>query len=265
MRFKGPIISLSILAALFIYYAWKHPSPVQDFMNPQIRRLYDRTESLDIRENDATAVRMTMGEAAVDVLLPILLDRSESAELRCAVAYELRELKDSRIKEAFEKMKHESKNLERCGEGVEISESIDAAKEHYALVAERLKEDKPPESLLNDKYPEVRQVACERLGATRQVTAIKPLLVALNDKNKNVRHAAARALIKIRHPEVVRQFISILKDEKSPATDLAYLGLLELTGAGIPKDYSEWEKWLHENDQTLDFYLDVNSKNAFPE
>ena len=78
MRFKAPIISLSILAAMFIYYAWKHPSPVKEFMSPQIQRFYDRTESVEIRENDATAIRMTMDKTAIDILLPVLLDQ-ESA------------------------------------------------------------------------------------------------------------------------------------------------------------------------------------------
>jgi hypothetical protein len=41
--------------------------------------------------------------------------------------------------------------------------------------------------------------------------------------------------------------------------------LLELTGTGIPKNYALWEKWLQENEHILNFYLEVNSKNAFPE
>ncbi len=264
MRFKGPIISLSILAAMFIYYAWKHPSPVREFMKPQIQRLYDRTESLEVRKNDATAVRMVMGAESIDFLLPILLNQNEPAELRCAVAYELKELKKPRVEEVFKDMKQLNVEMESCGEGLEITASVETQRKHDALLWEIPKMEFPV-SYLNDKNPEIRHAACERLGNSKNLDAIKILVAALNDKNKSVRHAAARALIKIRHPEVVRQFIAVLKDENSPATDLAYLALLELTGTGIPKNYAMWEKWLQENDHIMNFYLEVNSKNAFPE
>lgn len=264
MRFKGPIISLSILAAMFIYYAWKHPSPVQDFMSPQIQRFYDRTESLDIRENDATAIRMTMGKAAIDILLPVLVDQSESSELRCSVAYELKEIRDPRVEEIFNKMKEQNVPMERCGDKLEITASKESIKKHDALLWEIPKMEFP-DSYAHDKNPEIRQAACERLKNTKNYQAIKVLVDVLNDKNKTVRVAAARALIKIRHPEVIRQFVAILKDENSPISDLAYLSLLELTGVGIPKNYEMWQKWLQENDQNLSFYLEVNSRNAFPE
>jgi HEAT repeat protein len=264
MRFKGPIISLSILAAMFIYYAWKHPSPVKDMMSPQIQRLYDRTEELDIRENDATAVRIAMGKESYNVLLPILLDQSESSELRCTVAYELKELKDPRVEEVFKKMKKSNVAMERCGDDLEITASKESIKKDNALIWQIAKMEFP-DSYVQDKNPEIRQAACERLGNTKKEQAIKILVDALNDKNKNVQHAAARALIKIRHPEVVRQLVAILKNENSPASDLAYLGLLELTGTGIPKNYAIWQKWLEENEQNLNFFLEVNSKNAFPE
>lgn len=264
MRFKGPIISLSILAALFIYYAWKHPSPVKEFMNPQIQRFYDRTESLDIRENDATAIRMTMGKEAINILLPVLVDQGEPLELRCAVAYELKEIKDARVEEVFQKMKQQNVEMERCGDKLEITASKESIKKHNAVIWEIPKMEFP-DSYVHDKNPEIRQAACERLGNTRNVQAIQILVDALNDQNKTVRLAAARALIKIRHPEVVRQFVGILKNENSPASELAYLALLELTGTGIPKNYTMWQQWLEENDQNLNFYLEVNSKNAFPE
>jgi HEAT repeat protein len=264
MRFKGPIISLSILAAMFIYYAWKHPSPVKEFMNPQIQRFYDRTEAVEIRENDATAIRMTMDKAAIDILLPVLLDQCEPSELRCTVAYELKEIKDARVEEIFKKMNQQNVEMERCGEKLEITASRESIKKHNALIWEIPKMEFPV-SYLNDKNPEIRQAACERLGNSKNLDAIKILVAALNDKNKNVRHAAVRALIKIRHPEVVRQFVAVLKDENSPVVDLAYLALLELTGTGIPKNYAMWEKWLQENDHILNFYLEVNSKKAFPE
>jgi hypothetical protein len=264
MRFKGPIISLSILAAMFIYYAWKHPSPVKEFMNPQIQRLYDRTEQLEIRENDATAVRMTMGKESIKILMPILLDQSESLELRCTVAYELKELKDPGVDETFKKMKQSNVAMERCGDDLEITASRESIKKHDPLVWQ-IANMEFPDSYVHDKNPEIRQAACERLGNTKNEKAIKILVEALNDKNKNVRHAATRALIKIRQPEVINQFIAILKNENSDASDLAYLGLLELTGTGIPKNYAMWEKWLQENNQNLNFYLEVNSKNAFPE
>jgi hypothetical protein len=264
MRFKGPIISLSILAAMFIYYAWKHPSPVKEFMNPQIQRLYDRTEQLEIRENDATAVRMTMGNEAINILMPILLDQSEPIELRCTIAYELKELKDAHVEEVFKKMKQRNVAMERCGDDLEITASKESINKHDPLVWQIAKMEFP-ESYVHDKNPEIRQAACARLGNSKNEQAIKLLVGALNDKNKNVRHAAARALIKIRHPEVVHQFVAILKNENSDASDLAYLGLLELTGTGIPKNYAMWEKWLQENNQNLNFYLEVNSKNAFPE
>lgn len=265
MRFKGPIISLSILAAMFIYYAWKHPSPVKDFMNPQIQRLYDRTEELEIRENDVTAVRMTMGTGAIDILLPILFDQSEPIELRCTVAYELKEIKDPRVDEAFKKMKQQNVEMESCGGDLEITASRKAVKKDDALLSQIPKMESPPVSYIHHPNPEVRQATCEGLGKTKNYDAIKPLIEALNDKNKNVRHAAVRGLIKIRHPEVVRQFILVLKDENAPASDLAHLALLELTGTGIPKNYAMWDEWLQENNQILDFYLGVNSKNAFPE
>jgi HEAT repeat protein len=265
MRFKGPIISLSILAAMFIYYAWKHPSPVKDFMNPQIQRFYDRTESIDIRENDATAIRMTMGKEAIDILLPILLDRSESSELRCTVAYELKEIKDPRVEEIFKKMKQQNVAMEQCDEKLEITASTQSMNKQHDPLVWQISKMEFPNSYIQDKNPEIRQAACERLGSTKNYEAIKFLVAALNDKNKSVRHAAVRGLIKIRHPEVVRQLIALLKNENSPAADLAHLALLELTGTGIPKNYALWEKWLEENNQSLDFYLNVNSKNAFPE
>jgi hypothetical protein len=264
MRFKGPIISLSILAAMFIYYAWKHPSPVRDLMNPQIQRLYDRTQELDIRENDATAVRMTMGKESIKILMPILLDQTEVLELRCTVAYELKELKDPSVEEVFDKMKKMNVAMERCGDNLEITASKESIKKHDPLVWQ-IANMEFPVSYVHDNNPEIRQAACERLGNSKNGEAITILVDALNDKNKNVRHAAARALIKIRHPEVVRQFIFILKNENSAASDLAYLGLLELTGTGIPKNYAMWQKWFEENNQNLNFFLEVNSKNAFPE
>src|SRR5262245_34802805 len=234
MRFKGPIISLSILAAMFIEYAWKHPSPVKDFMSPQIQRLYDRTEQLEIRTNDATAVRMTMGKESINIWMPILLYQSESLELRCTVAYELKELKDPRVEEVFKKMKETNVAMERCGDNLEITASKESIKKHDPLIRQ-VANMEFPESYVHDKNPEIRQAACERLGNTKNERAIKILVDALNDKNKTVRLAAARALIKIRHPEVVHQFVAILKNENSPASDVAYLGLLELTGTGIPK------------------------------
>jgi len=264
MRFKGPIISLSVLAAMFIYYAWKHPSPVKDFMSPQIQRLYDRTEELDIRENDATAVRIAMGKESINVLMPILLDQTESLELRCTVAYELKELKDPRVEEMFKTMKKTNVAMERCGDNLEITASKESIKKHDPLVWQIAKMEFP-DTYVRDKNPEIRQAACERLGSTKNERAIKILVDALNDKNKNVQHAAARALIKIRQPEVIRQFIAILKNENSASSDLAYLGLLELTGTGIPKNFAMWQKWLEENNQNLNFFLEVNSRNAFPE
>ena len=267
MRFKAPIISLSIFAAILIYYAWKHPSPVKEFMTPQIQRLHNRVETLELRENDATAIRMALGEEAVDILLPILVDQSEPIELRCTVAYELKQLKDARVKNVFEKMKQQSKDMERCGNDLEISASRDPVKARNSLVLEKLQgAQHSMESLfalLKDQYPEVRQAACEALGNTHSVHAIKPLAATLNDKNKNVRHAAARGLIKIRHPDVVREFVFVLKDENSPAGDLAHLALLELTGTGIPKDFTMWMEWFQQNEQVLNFFLEVNSKNAF--
>jgi HEAT repeat protein len=264
MRFKGPIISLAVLAAVFIYYAWKHPSPVQDMMSPQIQRFYDRTQELDVRENDSTAIRIAMGKESINILMPVLLDQTEPLELRCTVAYDLKELKDPRVEEVFKKMKKANVALERCGDDLEITASKESIKKHDALVWQIAKMEYPA-SYVQDKNAEIRQAACERLGNIKNEQAIKVLVDALNDKNKNVQHAAARALIKIRHPEVVRQFVAILKNENSSASDLAYLGLLELTGTGIPKNYAMWQKWLEENNQNLNFFLEVNSKNAFPE
>ena len=160
-------------------------------------------------------------------------------------------------------MKQQNVEMERCGENLEITASKQSMKKHDALIWEIPKMEFPV-SYLKDKNPEIRQAACERLGNSKNLDAIK-ILVAASSENKNGRHAAARALIKIRHPEVVRQFVAILKDENSTAADLAYLALLELTGTGIPKNYAMWEKWLQENDHLLNFYLEVNSKNAFPE
>ena len=64
------------------------------------------------------------------------------------------------------------------------------------------------------KDEQLRQLAAEALGQTRDARAVKPLITALDDTDAKVRRAAAEALGQIGDVRAVRPLVATLKGEK---------------------------------------------------
>ncbi len=88
--------------------------------------------------------------------------------------------------------------------------------------------------LLTDKDEDVRESAAEALGELGDERAIGPLVQALKDKDAGVRESAVEALRHIGGEAVIRPLMDALKDEDEDVREAAADALKELTG----KDFS---------------------------
>jgi hypothetical protein len=84
--------------------------------------------------------------------------------------------------------------------------------------------------LLNDKDGDVRESAAEALGELGDERAIAPLVQALKDKDAGVRESAVDALGRIGGEAVIRPLMDALKDEDEDVREAAATALKNLTG-----------------------------------
>jgi HEAT repeat protein len=87
--------------------------------------------------------------------------------------------------------------------------------------------------LLKDKDEDVRESAADALGELGDERAVAPLVQALKDRDAGVRESAVDALRHIGGEAVIRPLMDALKDEDEDVREAAAEALKELTGRDI--------------------------------
>jgi len=101
--------------------------------------------------------------------------------------------------------------------------------------------------------PEVRNLALQALGDTKEQKALEKLVGALNDENWSVRLAALDALEKLRMKEAVSAIIERMAKEEGRMLQEFSLALWRLTGQGFQENASGWSNWWKANGDKFEF------------
>ncbi|MBK7874970.1 MAG: HEAT repeat domain-containing protein [Planctomycetes bacterium] len=91
--------------------------------------------------------------------------------------------------------------------------------------------------------PEVRNLALQALGETREKKALDKLVVALNDENWSVRLAALDALEHLKMKEAVGPIVERMAKEEGRMLQEFSLALWRLTGQGFQENAKGWGNW----------------------
>ena len=83
------------------------------------------------------------------------------------------------------------------------------------------------------KSPHVRRQAAAKLGASKEVRAIKPLIVALKDQDQRVRATAANVLGEIGDVRAVEPLVAALQDNNFAVQGAAMKALKQIGPAAV--------------------------------
>ncbi|MBI5363699.1 MAG: HEAT repeat domain-containing protein [Planctomycetes bacterium] len=91
--------------------------------------------------------------------------------------------------------------------------------------------------------PEVRNLALQALGQTKEKKALEKLVAALNDENWSVRLAALDALEHLKTKEAIGPIIERMAKEEGRMLQEFSLALWRLTGQGFQENAGGWSNW----------------------
>jgi hypothetical protein len=104
-------------------------------------------------------------------------------------------------------------------------------------------------TLTQHEEPEVRNLALEALGQTKEQKALEKLVAALNDENWSVRLAALDALSHMRVKEAISPIVERMAKEEGRMLSEFSLALWRLTGQGYGENAGGWKNWWSANGQ----------------
>lgn len=91
--------------------------------------------------------------------------------------------------------------------------------------------------------PEVRNLALQALGETKEKKALEKLVAALSDENWSVRLAALDALEHLKMKEAIGPIIERMAKEEGRMLQEFSLALWRLTGQGFQENAKGWDSW----------------------
>ncbi len=100
---------------------------------------------------------------------------------------------------------------------------------------------------------EVRNLALESLGQTKEQKALEKLVAALNDTSWSVRLAALDALAHMRVKEAIGPIVERMAKEDGRMLQEFSLTLWRLTGQGYGENPKGWENWWKANGERFEF------------
>lgn len=107
--------------------------------------------------------------------------------------------------------------------------------------------------LTQHEDPEVRNLALESLGQTKEQKALEKLVAALNDTSWSVRLAALDALAHMRVKEAIGPIVERMAKEDGRMLQEFSLTLWRLTGQGYGENPKGWENWWKGNGERFEF------------
>ena len=98
-------------------------------------------------------------------------------------------------------------------------------------------------TLTKHEDPEVRNLALQALGESRDKKALEKLVVALNDENWSVRLAALDALEHLKTKDAIGPIVERMAKEEGRMLQEFSLALWRLTGQGYQENAKGWASW----------------------
>ena len=104
--------------------------------------------------------------------------------------------------------------------------------------------------------PEVRNLALQALGESKEKKALEKLVAALNDDNWSVRLAALDALERLKAKEAVSAIVERMAKEEGRMLQEFSLALWRLTGQGFQENAKGWATWWDGAKDRFEFLTD---------